>query len=575
MAKKVADLMVQALAQADVKRIYGVVGDSLNGLTEALRQDGSIAWIHTRHEESAAFAAGAEAHLTGELAVCAGSCGPGNLHLINGLFDAHRSRVPVLAIAAQIPSAEIGRGYFQETHPQNLFQECSHYCELVSSPAQLPGVIETAIRVAIAERGVAVVVIRGDVGLMAMPSEAPELSAALVPSPAVVRPRDADLDALASILNGSDRVTLFCGRGCAGAHAELLQLAEALKAPVVHALGGKEHVEWDNPYDVGMTGLIGFSSGYRAMLDCDTLLLLGTGFPYRQFYPETAKVAQIDLRAESLGRHCRIDLGLIGDVGETITALLPKLQAKTDGAHLDDSLAHYRKARAGLDALAVGKPGGKIHPQYVARTLSEAASEDAVFTFDVGTPTIWAARYLAMNGKRRLIGSLNHGSMANALPQAIGAQAAYPGRQVVSFSGDGGFAMLMGDLLTLNQHRLPVKIVVLNNGTLGFVELEMKAAGFLETGVALVNPDFAAMARGAGIFARRVEDPAALPDAMQVLLAHDGPALLDVVSARQELAMPPKIGVEQAMGFGLWLAKAVIDGRGTEIIDLAETNLWR
>ncbi|MEH3064361.1 MAG: ubiquinone-dependent pyruvate dehydrogenase [Methylobacterium radiotolerans] len=575
MSTKVADLFVRALAQAGVKRIYGVVGDSLNGLTEALRQDGSIAWIHTRHEESAAFAAGAEAHLTGELAVCAGSCGPGNLHLINGLFDAHRSRVPVLAIAAQIPSAEIGRGYFQETHPQNLFQECSHYCELVSSPAQLPGVIETAMRVAIAERGVAVVVIPGDVGLMAMPGNAPELSAALVPPPPVVRPREADLDALAGMLNAAGRVTLFCGRGCAGAHAELLQLAEALKAPVVHALGGKEHVEWDNPYDVGMTGLIGFSSGYRAMLDCDTLLLLGTGFPYRQFYPDDAKVAQVDLRAGSLGRHCRIDLGLIGDVGETIAALLPKLKAKTDRAHLDDSLAHYRKARAGLDALAVGKPGGKIHPQYVARTLSEAASEDAVFTFDVGTPTIWAARYLAMNGKRRLIGSLNHGSMANALPQAIGAQAAYPGRQIISFSGDGGFAMLMGDLLTLNQHKLPVKIVVLNNGTLGFVEMEMKAAGFLETGVELVNPDFAAMASGAGIFARRVEDPAALPDAMAAMLAHDGPALLDVVSARQELSMPPKVGLEQVTGFGMWLARAVIDGRGTEIIDLAKTNLWR
>ncbi|MGU3657991.1 MULTISPECIES: ubiquinone-dependent pyruvate dehydrogenase [unclassified Methylobacterium] len=575
MSTKVADLFVRALAQAGVKRIYGVVGDSLNGLTEALRQDGSIAWIHTRHEESAAFAAGAEAHLTGNLAVCAGSCGPGNLHLINGLFDAHRSRVPVLAIAAQIPSAEIGRGYFQETHPQNLFQECSHYCELVSSPAQLPGVIETAIRVAVAERGVAVVVIPGDVGLMAMPGNAPELSAALVPPPPVVHPRDADLDALAGMLNDAGRVTLFCGRGCAGAHAELLQLAEALKAPVVHALGGKEYVEWDNPYDVGMTGLIGFSSGYRAMLDCDTLLLLGTGFPYRQFYPEDAKIAQVDLRAGSLGRHCRIDLGLIGDVGATITALLPKLQAKTDRAHLDDSLAHYRKARAGLDALAVGKPGGKIHPQYVARTLSEAASEDAVFTFDVGTPTIWAARYLAMNGKRRLIGSLNHGSMANALPQAIGAQAAYPGRQIISFSGDGGFAMLMGDLLTLNQHKLPVKIVVLNNGTLGFVEMEMKAAGFLETGVELVNPDFAAMARGAGIFARRVEDPAELPDAMRALLDHDGPALLDVVSARQELSMPPKVGLEQVTGFGMWLAKAVIDGRGTEIVDLAKTNLWR
>ena len=446
---------------------------------------------------------------------------------------------------------------------------------MVSSPSQLPGVLETAIRVAVAKRGVSVIVMPGDVGLTAMPDQAPALSKALLPAPAVVRPQERDLDALAELLNGSSRITLLCGRGCAGAHGELMRLAEALKSPIVHALGGKESVEWDNPYDVGMTGLIGFSSGYRAMLDCDTLLLLGTGFPYRQFYPADAKIAQVDLRPESLGRHTRIDLGLIGDVAATIAGLLPKLAPKADRAHLDDSLANYAKARKGLDDLAVGKPGGKVHPQYLAKVMSEKASDDAVFTFDVGTPTIWAARYLAMNGRRRLIGSLNHGSMANALPQAIGAQAAYPGRQVISFSGDGGFAMLMGDLLTLNQHKLPVKVVVLNNGTLGFVEMEMKAAGFLDTGVELINPDFAAMATGAGIFARRVTDPAELEGALAEVLAHDGPALLDVVSARQELAMPPHVGAEQAMGFGIWLARAVIDGRGTEIIDLARTNLRR
>ena len=569
----ISDLLVQAIKLAGVKRVYGIAGDSLNAFTEAIRKDEDIEWVHVRNEEVGAFAAGAEAHLTGSLAVCAGSCGPGNLHLINGLYDCQRSRVPVLAIAGHIPSAEIGRNYFQETHPQNLFTECSHYCELISSPAQLPGVLETAIRVAVAKSGVSVLVVPGDVGSMEMPRAA-ALSASLLPAPALIRPRDRELDELAELLNEAKRVTLLCGRGCYGAHAPLMRLADTLNSPIVHALGGKEGVEWDNPFDVGMTGLIGFSSGYHAMMDGDMLLMLGTDFPYRQFYPTDCKIAQVDLRPENLGRRCRIDLGVLGDVGATIEALLPRLERKTDRAHLDDSLANYAKARKGLDELAVGHAGGVMHPQFVARTLSELAAEDAVITFDVGTPAIWVARYVTMNGKRRLIGSLNHGSMANAMPQGIGAQAAFPGRQVVSFSGDGGFTMLMGDLLTLVQEKLPVKILVLNNGTLGFVEMEMEASGFLDTGVALTNPDFAAMARGAGISAKRVEDPAELADAMREWLAHDGPALLDVVSARQELAMPPKIGLEQAAGFGLWLAKAVIDGRGRQIVDLARTNLF-
>ena len=570
----IAGLVIEALYAAGVRRIYGVAGDSLNAVTEALRQHGGIDWVHTRHEEVAAFAAGGEAHLTGSLAVCAGSCGPGNLHLINGLFDCHRSRVPVLAIAAQIPSAEIGRNYFQETHPQNLFQECSHYCEMVSTPEQMPGVLETAIRVAVGRRGVSVLVLPGDVANLPVASAA--LSPSLLPAPAVVRPADAELEQLATLLNGAAKVTLLCGRGCYGAHAPLMRLAEALKSPIVHALGGKEGVEHDNPYDVGMTGLIGFSSGYAAMMGCDMLLMLGTDFPYRQFYPTDATIAQVDLRAENLGRRCRVNLGVVGDVGDTIEALLPRLDTKSDRKHLDQSLAHYVKAREGLDELAVGHAGRKpIHPQFLAKTINDLAADDAVFTADVGTPTIWAARYLKVGGGRRLIGSWNHGSMANAMAQAIGAQATYLQRQVVSLSGDGGFTMLMGDLLTLVQHKLPVKVVVFNNGTLGFVELEMKAAGLLETGVALVNPDFAAMARAAGLFAQRVEDPADLADAVRAALAHDGPALLDVVTARQELSMPPKIGAKQAAGFSLWVAKAVLDGRGAEVIDLARTNLLR
>ncbi|WP_284943732.1 ubiquinone-dependent pyruvate dehydrogenase [Acidisoma cladoniae] len=570
----VASLMVQMLTEAGVKRIFGLVGDSLNGLTEALRRQHVIEWVHVRHEEVAAFAASGEAAVTGSLAVCAGSCGPGNLHLINGLFDAHRSRVPVLAIAAQIPSAEIGGGYFQETHPQDLFRACSHYCELVSSPAQLPFVLQNAIRAAVGLRGVAVVVIPGDVALSKAPSAPFAPVAGLLPPMPIVTPAEAELDALAALLNDSERVTLFCGRGCAGTHAPLMALAETLKSPIVHALGGKEHVEYDNPYDVGMTGFIGFSSGYAAMHACDTLLMLGTDFPYKQFMPTGCKIAQVDIRPENLGRRARLDLGIVGDVGATITALLPKLHNKDARKHLDNALAHFKKARAGLDDLAKGTPGKlPIHPQYLTKALSDAASEDAVFTFDVGTPTIWAARYLAMNGKRRLIGSLVHGSMANAMPQAIGIQAAQPGRQVISLSGDGGFTMLMGDLITLTQQKLPVKVVIYNNGVLGFVAMEMKAAGFVDTGVDLENPDFAAMARAMGIYAKRVEDPGDLPAAIAEILAHDGPALLDVVTAKQELSMPPTIEAEQIKGFSLWMVRAVMSGRGDEVIDLAKTNL--
>ena len=571
----VAELIVATLKSAGVRRIFGVVGDSLNGITEALRKDGTIEWIHMRHEEAAAFAASGEAQATGALAVCAGSCGPGNLHLINGLFDAQRTRVPVLAIAAHIPSAEIGSNYFQETHPEVLFRECSHYCELVSSAAQMPRTLDTAIRAAVGHRGVSVMVIPGDIAMQKTAAK-PTPRAALLPSAAVVVPPADDLDALAKMLDAGSRVTLFCGRGCAGAHSALLKLAEMLQAPVVHALGGKEHVEWDNPYDVGMTGLIGFSSGYHAMMAADTLVLLGTDFPYRQFFPTNATIAQVDLCAENLGRRCKLDLGLVGDVGATIEALLPRLAPKSDRAHLDNSLANYRKAREGLDELATGTAGRKpIHPQYLAKVVSNLASDDAVFTCDVGTPTIWAARYLTMNGRRRLLGSFAHGSMANALPMAIGTQAAFPGRQVISLSGDGGFAMLMGDFITLVQQGLPVKVVIFDNGTLGFVEMEMKASGFLDYGVALKNPDFAAMAAAMGVHAVRVEDPADLEGAIVAALAHDGPALVDVVTNRHELSMPPKIELAQAEGFSLWVVKAVMNGRGDQLLDLAKSNLIR
>jgi pyruvate dehydrogenase (quinone) len=578
MARNVADQFIETLAAAGVKRIYGIVGDSLNGLTDAVRRHGKIEWIHVRHEEVAAFAAGAEAHLTGEIAVCAGSCGPGNLHLINGLFDCHRSRVPVLGIAAHIPSPEIGSGYFQETHPQSLFQECSHYCEFVSTPHQMPRVLETAIREAVGKRGVSVVVIPGDVSLQPAASAPPPKVAGLLPPPPVVTPSRVELDRLAALLNDGDRISILCGSGCQGAHDELVALGERLKAPMVHALRGKEHVEWDNPYDVGMTGLIGFASGYYAMRDCDVLLMLGTDFPYRQFYPEGdgVRIAQVDLRAENIGRRVPVDLGVVGDVRATLAALLPLLKPKRDGSHLAQAQQHYAKSRKELDDLAKGTPGKRlIHPQQIAKTISDLAAEDAVFTCDVGLPTAWAARYLAMNGKRRLLGSFWHGSMANAMAQAIGAQAASPGRQVISLSGDGGFSMLMGDFLTLTQCKLPVKVVVFNNGTLGFVELEQKSTGFLDFGVDFKNPNFASMAEAVGIRGIRIEDAAQVKDGIAAALAHDGPVLVDAVVNRTELVMPPSVTLEMAKGFTLFMVKAVMSGRADEVIDLAKTNLWR
>ena len=575
--KTVADQFAETLAAAGVKRIYGIVGDSLNGLTDAIRRQGKIEWLHVRHEEVAAFAAGADAHLTGSLAVCAGSCGPGNLHLINGLFDCHRSRVPVLAIAAHIPSAEIGSGYFQETHPETLFQECSHYCELVSTAAQMPRILQIAIREAVGRQGVSVIVIPGDVALQPAAEAADPAILSLLPPRPVVVPQSADLRALADLLNGAARVTVLGGSGCAGAHSQLLALGEKLKAPMVHALKGKEHVEWENPYDVGMTGLVGFSSGYYAMNDCDALLMLGTDFPYRQFYPQgTARIAQIDIRPEQLGKRAPITLGLVGDVAATLDALLPLLKEKSDRSHLDKAVAHYGKARKGLDELAAGASRKDlIHPQQVAKALSDLAAEDAVFTCDVGLPVVWAARYLAMNGKRRLVGSFWHGSMANAMAQAIGAQAAYPKRQVISLSGDGGFTMLMGDFLSLVQLGLKVKVVVFNNGALGFIELEQKSTGFLDFGTDFKNPNFAAMAEAVGIRGIRIEDAADVGQGIADALAHDGPVLVDVVVNRQELAVPPKITAEMAKGFTLYMVKAVMSGRGDEVFDLARTNLWR
>ncbi|WP_244831360.1 ubiquinone-dependent pyruvate dehydrogenase [Caballeronia sp. TF1N1] len=572
MAKStIADYLAKTLAAAGVERIWGVTGDSLNGLAYSLDKVGSIRWMHTRHEEAAAFAAGADAASSGKLAVCAGSCGPGNLHLINGLYDCHRNQQPVLAIAAHIPSTEIGLGYFQETHPQELFKECSHFVELVSNASQFPRVLERAMRAALDQRGVAVIVLPGDVALSDGPGVEPRWTAS--ESSAIV-PAESQLDTLAAMLNGCEAVTIMCGSGVAGSHDEVVALADTLGAPVVHALRGKQFIEYDNPFDVGMTGLIGFSSGYHAMMSCDTLVLLGCDFPYRPFYPPHAKVVQIDWRGAQLGKRTPLDMGIVGTIKETLTALLPKLTRKTERRFLDNALKHYADARKDLDHYATpSAPGRPIHPQYLTKLVDDIAAEDAIFTVDVGTPTLWAARYLTMNGKRQLHGSFNHGSMANAMPQSLGVQAAHPQRQVVSLSGDGGLSMLLGDLLSAIQLKLPIKVVVFNNSLLGFVSMELKAGGYLDTNVDLSKTDFSQIAKGAGIWSVRVEESEQLEGALRDAFAHDGPALVDVVTAKHELAMPPTIELSQAKGFSLYMLRAILSGRGDEIVELARTNL--
>jgi pyruvate dehydrogenase (quinone) len=573
--KKVADVVIESLISAGVKRVYGISGDSLNGITDSIRvHDKDISWVHVRHEETAAFAAGSEAHLTGNLAVCAGSCGPGNTHLVNGLYDCYRSRVPVLAIAAHIPIREIGSTYFQETHPELLFRECSQYCEMVSHPEQVQRILEIAMRTAISHRGVAIVILPGDIALQEAISSRPFIP--FEQPKATVCPSKEEIAKLAKVLNSAQKVTVLGGAGCAGAHSELIHVAGLLQAPIVHAMRGKEFIEYDNPYDVGMTGLLGFSSGYHAMMDSDLLLMLGTDFPYQQFYPPHAYIIQVDIRGEQIGRRTKVDLGLVGDVHETLVALKPLLNQKTDKRHLRASLDHYKKSRKDLDSSAVIEPGRTpIHPQYVAKVINDVAADDAIFTCDVGTPTLWAARYLKTNGSRRLLGSFSHGSMANALPQAIGAQEVFPKREVICLSGDGGFSMLMGDFLSLKQLKLPVKIIVFNNGALSFVELEMKAAGILTHGTSLIDTDFSKIAEAAGILGLRAERPEQVEPMLSQILQHDGPALVDVVVNRQELLIPPSVNLDQIRGFTLYMIKAVLNGRGDEIIDLAKTNLFR
>ncbi|MET3982744.1 pyruvate dehydrogenase [Streptomyces sp. PvR034] len=574
MAKQnVAEQFVDILVRAGVRRMYGVVGDSLNPVVDAIRRTGDIEWIQVRHEETAAFAAGAEAQITGRLAACAGSCGPGNLHLINGLYDAHRSMAPVLALASHIPSSEIGLGYFQETHPDQLFRECSHYSELISNPKQMPRLLQSAVQHAIGRGGVSVVALPGDVASLPAPEKSVEH--ALVTTRPTVRPGDGEIDALVRMIDAADKVTLFCGSGTAGAHAEVMEFAGRIKSPVGHALRGKEWIQYDNPYDVGMSGLLGYGAAYEATHECDLLILLGTDFPYNAFLPDDVKIVQVDVRPEHLGRRSKLDLAVWGDVRETLRCLNARVKVKTDRRFLDRMLKKHADALEGVVKAYTRKveKHTPIHPEYVAAVLDELADEDAVFTVDTGMCNVWAARYLSPNGKRRIIGSFSHGSMANALPQAIGAQFVDRGRQVVSLSGDGGFSMLMGDFLTLVQYDLPVKVVLFNNSSLGMVELEMLVSGLPSYGTTNHNPDFAAIARAAGAYGVRVEKPKQLAGALGDAFRHKGPALVDVVTDPNALSIPPKISAEMVTGFALSASKIVLDGGVGRMLQMARSNL--
>ncbi|MGN9789563.1 pyruvate dehydrogenase [Streptomyces sp. OZ13] len=571
--KNVAEQFVDILVRAGIQRLYGVVGDSLNPVVDAVRRTAGIDWIQVRHEEVAAFAAGAEAQITGRLAACAGSCGPGNLHLINGLYDAHRSMAPVLALASHIPSSEIGLGYFQETHPDQLFRECSHYSELISSPQQMPRLLQTAIQHAVGRGGVSVVSLPGDIADRPAPEKS--IEHALVTTRPTARPGDAEIDKLVRMIDEAERVTLFCGSGTAGAHAEVMQFAERIKSPVGHALRGKEWIQYDNPYDVGMSGLLGYGAAYEATHECDLLLLLGTDFPYNAFLPDDVKIAQVDVRPEHLGRRSKLDLAVWGDVRETLRCLTPRVRAKTDRRFLDKMLKKHADALEGVVKAYTRKVDKHVpvHPEYVAAVLDELADDDAVFTVDTGMCNVWAARYISPNGRRRIIGSFSHGSMANALPQAIGAQFVDRDRQVVAMSGDGGFTMLMGDFLTLVQYDLPVKIVLFNNSSLSMVELEMLVAGLPSFGTSYRNPDFAAVARAAGAYGVRVEKPKQLAGALKDAFKHKGPALVDVVTDPNALSIPPKISAEMVTGFALSASKIVLDGGVGRMVQMARSNL--
>ncbi|WP_030842573.1 pyruvate dehydrogenase [Streptomyces hygroscopicus] len=572
MSTTVAEQLIDVLHAAGVRRIYGLVGDSLNPVADAIRRHPDFEWVHTHNEEAAAFAASAEAQITGRLAVCAGSCGPGNTHLIQGLYDAHRSGAPVLAIASHIPSGQIGTGYFRETHPERVFADCSHFSEMVNSAEQMPRLLRIAMQTAVGRSGVSVIAIPGDIG--ARPAAHPTGTSPLVYGTPAGLPAAEDIRELAERINKARTVTLFAGAGIRDARKEVLQLAETLNAPIGHSLGGKEWIQYDNSYDVGMSGLLGYGACYDAMHEADLLLLLGTDFPYDTFLPGSHTV-QIDRDASRLGRRTPLDLGVTGDTGATIRAVLPLLKAKTDRRFLDRMLSRHAKAlehvvaayTRGIDTM---RP---IHPEFVAAQIDDLAADDAIFTVDTGMCNVWSARYLTPSPHRRVIGSFRHGSMANALPQAIGAQTAAPARQVVSLSGDGGLSMLLGELLTTRERNLPLTVVVFNNGSLGMIRLEMMVSGYPYFATEHGAVDYAAIAAACGLDSIAVDDPTEVRPALAKALSSPRPFLVDVRPDPNALSLPPHITAQQVRGFALASTRTVLDGGVGRMLDLARSNI--
>jgi pyruvate dehydrogenase (quinone) len=570
MSKNVSDQLVETLVAAGIKRIYAVTGDSLNHVNEAIQRNGKIQWIHVRNEETAAFAAGAEAQLNG-LACCAGSSGPGHVHLINGLYDAHRSSASVLAIASTIPTKEFGTDYFQETNIFKLFDDCSCYNQMATTPTQFPRMLQAALQHAVHKKGVAVLGLPGDI--TNLPAIAAETTTTLFLNKPIVRPSEAELLQLAELLNSHQKVTIYCGLGAAEAHDELIELAGKLNAPVAYSYKAKMAIQYDNPYEVGLTGLLGIPSAYQSMHECELLLLLGTDFPYTPFMPVHNKIVQIDIKPESLGRRAKLDLGLCGDVKDTLQVLLPLIENKGDRTFLDRQLKFYKEVKKSL-LFYVNDAGeaNAIHPEYVASVINELADKDAIFTVDTGMCCVWAARYIDGTGGRKMLGSFNHGSMANAMPQAIGVALACPGKQVIAFCGDGGLSMMMGDLMTIVQYNLPVKIVLFNNRSLGMVKLEMEVAGIPDVETDMLNPDFTKLAEAMGMYGITINNPADVRLALENAFQQDGPALITIQTDPNALAMPPKMEFDQMKGFAFYIGKMMISGRADEVLKIIKSN---
>ncbi|WP_318300374.1 thiamine pyrophosphate-dependent enzyme [Stenotrophomonas maltophilia] len=571
MSKRVAEIVVDALQQAGVRRCYGIVGDTLNHVTDAMHGSG-IAWVHVRHEEVAAFAAGADSLVSGELTACAGSCGPGSLHFINGVFESNRNRAPMVLIASQVVTSELGMEFPQEVDFKAVYGSCTVFCEQVHSPEQARRVVALACQAAISRRGVAVVILPADISQAQVKHDVPFSVHYTQP---VLRPSDAELQRIAELLGQGKRIGIYAGAGCQGAHAQLLELARRLQAPIAHTSRAKDFVEPDNPYNMGMTGIFGIESGFHTLMECDTLLLLGADFAWGQFYPDKATIIQVDRDGSHLGRRHPVNLGVVGDIAPTLDALLPMLPPREDSSFLDECIERRDKALKKREQEEQPGEGELIHPQHLTALLSKYASDDALFTADGGSPMVWVLRHIRVNGRRRTLTSLLHGTMANAMPQALGLQKAFPGRQVISLSGDGGLAMLLGDLLTAVQENLPIKVVVFNNGSLNFVELEQKVEGLLDNYTDLKNPDFGRLAELIGFHGRTVTRSEDLEEAVQDFLAQRGPALLDVHTSRAELVMPPQIEAKQVAGTALYAAKAVLNGRFDDVKHLLVDNFLK